>query len=149
MIFLIIGCTNNLIPGVYKTNFNSYGRFSKTLTLDCDGTATLNFQGDMMNDNSYGNWRTENDTVLIAFDTVNYPNSRFRKDLIFISKKGKLYRIQFSKKQYDELLNLAADSVKIPSYRKLARRLDKTPTNFQGNSKVQFFRRNESIKCKE
>lgn len=147
IILSIAGCSNKLIPGTYTTNFNTYGRFSKTLTLNCDSSVIMNFQGDMMNDNSYGNWRTSNDTLFISFDTTNYPDGRYKNDLTFIFKGQKLFSIPFSPEQYDELMALAADSIEIPNYRSLAKQLDKTPTNFKGNSKRQYFRKAKSFEC--
>ena len=137
---------------MYGTNFNTYGRFAKTLTLNCDSSAVMNFQGDMMNDNSFGYWRSSNDTLFVSFDTITYPDARFTDELTFLVKGKKLERFStLPQEQYDELVIMAADSVKLPSYEKLNKQLNnsKTPTNFKGNSKRQYFKLTEQFDCEE
>ncbi|MCG8322503.1 MAG: hypothetical protein MI921_23595 [Cytophagales bacterium] len=140
-------CENQGLQSRFLHSMSHGKRACEWLMLWGTTSRITDFQGDMMNDNSYGNWRTSNDTLFILFDTTNYPDGRYKNDLTFIFKGQKLFSIPFSPEQYDKLMALAADSIEIPNYRRLAKPLDKTPTNFKGNSKRQYFRKAKSFEC--
>jgi len=147
IICLLLACSNKLIPGEYHTNFPTYGMFGKTLTLDCDSSAIMNFQGDLMNDNSYGQWKTIEDTLVITFDTLNYPTSRYKNNLSLLIKGKKLLNVPFSKEKYMELELIASDSIDIPSLKSLNRKADKNMKYHYGKMKRQYFIRIESSDC--
>jgi len=121
--------------------------FGKTLRLNRDSTVIMNFAGDLMNDNSYGNWRINNDTLFIAFDTIKYPNSRYKKDLAFKIKGRRLYNIAFTNKQYQDFLLIAKndgyDIDKMPNARRFNKKADKNMTNHKGTMRRQFYKRKE------
>jgi hypothetical protein len=149
---LFISCSKKIVAGKYRTNFNSYGMFSKTLTLECNGNAVLNFQGDMQNNNSFGTWKTENDTLIIFFDSIKNQPNKFKGELKFVIKRNKLENMPFPKSKYNELVeNLKQtgnDTLKIPSYRKLNRITNQGLKNFYGKSSKQYFKKIEYIECK-
>lgn len=153
-VFLLfnLSCSHTLTPGTYRTNVSTYGMFGKKLTLNCDSTVVLNFSGDLLNDNSYGNWFANSDTLKIKFDTINYPNSRYKEDLEFIIKRKKLYYLLYNEEKYNELIDKISesgiDTLKIPSYRKFNRVMSKTMTNDKGNMKRQYFKLSEAYDCK-
>ncbi len=150
-----ISCSNKVIPGVYRTNFSIYGMFGKTLSLYCDNSMTMRFAGDLMDDKSFGKWTTHKDTLFLIFDTVNYPNSRYKYDQLLLvrGKKLKDVNVLFSKKRYEELLDTiraaGMDTLKVPSYKELKRLQGKAPANSYGKMKRQYFVRNERFSCKE
>lgn len=127
--------------------------FNKTLTLNCDSTVILNFAGDLINDNSYGKWITNGETLIIAFDTINHPNSRYRNNLEFNIKGRKLYNISLKKEEYDELIKeikeSGNDTIKIPTYRKFIRQAGRSMTNFNGDMKGQYFKLLETFECEQ
>ena len=142
-----ISCSKTIIPGRYCTNFATYGMFGKTLKLNRDSSAIMNFAGDLMNDNSYGNWKIKDDTVLITFDTIKYPNSRYKKDLAFKIKGNRLYNIAFTNKQYHDFLIKAKsegyDIKRMPTASRFNKIADKNLTNHKGTFRRQFFKRKE------
>jgi hypothetical protein len=148
----LISCSEKIINGKYRTNFNTYGMFSKTLTLECDGNAILNFQGDMQNNNSFGNWKTEKDTLILFFDSIKNEKNKFKGELKFVIKRNKLENMPFPKSEYDKLVELAKkpenDTLKIPSYRKINKLTNQSMKNFQGKNGKQYFKKVEEIECK-
>lgn len=144
---LSISCSKTIIPGRYCTNFATYGMFGKTLKLNRDSTVIINFAGDLMNDNSYGNWKINNDTLLITFDTIKYPNSRYKKDLAYKIKGNRLYNIAFTNEQYQDFLlkakNEGYDIKGMPNASRFNRIADKNMTNHKGTMRRQFFKRKE------
>lgn len=152
MLFLILfSCSEKIIVGKYRTNFNSYGMFSKTLTIACDGNAILNFQGDMQNNNSFGTWKTEKDTLIIFFDSIKNQNNKFKGELKFIIKRNKLENMPFPKSKYNEIVEFAKgtenDTLKIPSYRKFNKMNNTSLKNFKGKTGKQYFKKIEFIEC--
>ncbi len=145
-------CSKKIVIGKYRTNFNTYGMFSKTLTLECNGDATLSFQGDMQNNNSFGNWKTEKDTLIIFFDSVKNEKNKFKGELKFVIKRNKLENMPFPKSKYNKLVEFAKkpenDTLKIPSYRQLNKMTNQNMRNFQGKSGKQYFKKVEEIECK-
>ncbi|MCW1148176.1 hypothetical protein [Flavobacterium lacisediminis] len=148
----LISCSKKVVTGKYRTNFNSYGMFSKTLTLECNGNAILNFQGDMQNNNSFGTWKTEKDTLIIFFDSIKNQNNKFRGELKFVVKRNKLENMPFPKSKYKEMVKYVKrtenDTLKIPSYRKLNKMTTQGLKNFQGETGKQYFKKIEYIECK-
>ena len=82
--------SEKIIYGKYQTNFNSYGMYGKTLTLDCGGNAVMNFSGDLQNNNSFGTWKTEKDTLIIFFDSIKNPANKYKSEIKFLIKRNKL-----------------------------------------------------------
>lgn len=148
-------CSANEIVGVYQTNFATYGMFGQSLTINCDGSFARNFQGDLMNDNSYGNWKIKEDTLVLVYDSVHYPKGRYNGESRLLIKHNKLTEyFPIYKKKYEELIKLIekeglADSIKIGSYSKFKRTVGKMPANFRGKMKRQYFEKKEKIKCKK
>ena len=153
LLLIISSCSSNKIVGTYKSNFASYGRFLKTLNLNCDSTFVMNFYGDFMNDNSYGKWTINGDTLIMTYDTINYPKSRYSGINKYLIKNNKLTsNFPITKEKYDELVELIekegmTDSLKIGSYSKFKRTAGKTPANFQGKMKRQYFKKVEEKDC--
>jgi hypothetical protein len=147
----LISCSKKVVIGKYRTNFNSYGMFSKTLTLNCNGNAILNFQGDMQNNNSLGIWKTEKDTLIIFFDSLKNQTNKFKGEMKFVIKRNKLEYMPFPKSKYYELVEYAKrtknDTLKIPSYRKLNKLTNQGLKNFQGKIGKQYFKKIEVINC--
>jgi len=125
--------------------------FSKTLTLNCNGNAILNFQGDMQNNNSLGIWKTEKDTLIIFFDSLKNQTNKFKGEMKFVIKRNKLEYMPFPKSKYYELVEYAKrtknDTLKIPSYRKLNKLTNQGLKNFQGKIGKQYFKKIEVINC--
>lgn len=150
---LFISCKPIKITGKYQTNFGTYGMFGKTLTISCDSTFVLNFRGDLMNDNSLGKWKINGDTLILTYDTINYPKSRYKGVDKYLVKPNKLTNyFPISKDKYKELVALIekegmTDSLKIGSYSKFKRTAGKTFANFQGKMKRQYFMRVETAQC--
>lgn len=140
-----------IIPGKYQTNFATYGMFGKTLTINCDSTVIMNFAGNLMNDKSYGKWTIDNDTLLIAFDTINYSTSRYKNDLNFRVKGKRLYNIPYTRAGYIELFEKIRqsgnDTIDLQNYRKFNRNLDKNISNYKGTMKRHYFKRVEKFDC--
>lgn len=152
---LFVSCKTKNVIGKYRTNFGTYGMFGKTLTLNCDSTFVLNFSGDLMNDNSFGNWKIVSDTLILTFDSVNYPKSRYKGVSHCLIKRNKLTDyFPISKDKYKELKALIekegmTDSVKIGSYSKVKRNAGKTFVNFNGKMKRQYFIKVEKTECEK
>lgn len=148
-------CSVNNIAGKYRTNFAAYGRFGKTLTLYCDSTFVMNFNGDFINDNSYGVWKISADTLIMNYDTINYPKNRYSGQSNYLIKHNKLSsHFPITKEKYEELVALIkkegmTDSLKIGSYSKFKRTAGKTLANFQGKMKRQYFKKIKEIDCRK
>lgn len=125
--------------------------FSKTLTLECNGNAILNFQGDMQNNNSFGIWKTEKDTLIIFFDSIKNQHNKFKGELKFVIKRNKLENMPFPKSVYNKIVENTKktenDTLKIPSYRKLNRMTNQGLKNFYGKTGKQYFKKIEIINC--
>jgi hypothetical protein len=124
--------------------------FSKTLTLECNGNAILNFQGDMQNNNSLGKWKTEKDTLILFFDSLKNINNKFQGELKLLIKRNKFENMLFPKSKYNQMAKFVKenDTLKIPSYKKLNRLMNRSPKNFLGKNKKQYFKKIEKIECK-
>jgi hypothetical protein len=92
----------------------------------------------MMNDNSYGKWSVKKDTLLLSFDTITYPNSRYKKQEQYLIKGKKLVVpniliAEFKKRGIWDTLS--------PKYRKLVRNYhDKTMINFKGTMRKNYYK---------
>ena len=135
--------------GEYRTNFPTYGMFGQTLKLNCDSTVILNFQGDLMNDNSYGHWTVQNKILTIFFDTTKQ-NARYKDTLNFQIIGKRLYKIGLTKEMYLEFKSLldkhnkeTDKNLQIPNYNAL----NQTPKNFYGKTAVQYFKKSNSYLC--
>jgi hypothetical protein len=151
--FITISFSQNNIIGKYRTNFATYGMFGKTLTLKCDSSMIMNFTGDLLNDDSYGIWKRNVDTLRLIFDTINYPNSRYRNEMLFLIDEDKLYTIAISKSKYLELVRKikesGSDTTKILSYEEFTQHADYNMSNYSGTLKRQYFIKFEQVDCKE
>ena len=151
--FFFNSCSTKNIVGKYQTNFATYGKFAKTMTINCDSTFVVNFRGDFMNDNSYGKWEISGDTLIMNYDSINYPKSRYKGQSKYLIKRNKLTsHFPISKEKYDELVALIekegmTDSLNIGSYSKFKRIAGKTPANFYGRMKRQYFKKVEEKDC--
>ena len=148
-----ISCSNKIVPGIYGTNYASYGMVGKTLTLNCDSSMILRFSGDFVNDYYYGKWTTSKDTLFFVFDTINNPNNIGHQNLLVRGKKLKDIPIPFNKKIYQELIeairSVHEDTLQLPSYRELKRNRGKILVDFKGTMKRQHFVRYEKFSCEE
>lgn len=122
--------------------------FAKSLTLDCEGKAVMNFRGDLMNDNSLGRYEVKEDTLIIHFDSLK--GQRYEGDLSFIIQGNKLLNVPFPKAEYDRLVQQLKgnDTIKILSYKKLNKMMSLSPANFKGKMKKQYFKKVKEIDCK-
>ncbi len=153
LVYITSSCTKNVITGKYRTNFPTYGMFGNTLILHPDSSALLKFAGDMMNDTSFGNWTRRKNILTITFDTINHPHSRYKGSLTLFIKRNKLYnrpfKTTFTKSKYNELIEKIResgnDTIKLMNYRKFKKMYDKTPSDFNGNMKRQFYIKYEEI----
>ncbi len=150
---MIASCSSNkALSGIYVTNFPSYGRFSKTLTLNCDSTAVMKFQGDMMNDNSFGTWSINNKELILEFDSIQYPGSRYKGDFVLLLDGRKLLIPIISREQFERLVDTVKASnldgkIKIKTYERFVRKFSKAPKNFRGKMRKQYFKRTEDLDC--
>ena len=153
LVIFLTSCYSRKVVGKYQTNFATYGRFAKTMTINCDSTFVLNFSGDFMNDNSYGKWEISGDTLIMNYDSINYPKSRYNGQSKYLIKRNKLTNhFPISKEKYNELIALIekegmTDSLKIGSYSKFKRTAGKTLANFQGKMKRQYFEKIKKTDC--
>ncbi|MES2864854.1 MAG: hypothetical protein V4666_12090 [Bacteroidota bacterium] len=142
-----ISCSTKVITGKYRTNFNTYGMFSKSLTLDCNGIATMNFQGDMQNNNSYGTWKKDKDTLVIFFDSLLNKNNRYKGEIKFLIKRNRLENMPYPKSLYREFVKdyktNKMDLKEFPSYKKL----NQTPKDWKGKMGNQYFKKIEKTDC--
>ncbi len=108
-----------------------------------------------MNDNSFGKWKVRNDSLILNFDSINYPKSRYNGTSYYSIKRNKLTSyFPITKEKYNELVELIekegmTDSLKIGNYRKFRRTSGKTLKNFQGKLGRQYFQRIEKFECKQ
>ena len=150
---LLLSCmTNKNITGEYTTNFATYGMFGKTLKLNCDSTAILNFAGDLMNDNSSGKWIIRDNILEVSLDTSF--KQRYSGLYKFRIRNKRLFDFHLTKRQYDSL-KFKIDSlskeenqkVDIPSYAKLKRGYSGEMKNFSGKTGRQFYKKTKSYVC--
>ena len=148
-IFLLPVYGQKNYSGEYVTNFPTYGMFGQILKLSCDSTAILNFQGDLMNDNSYGYWTVHNKRLTIFFETTKQ-KARYKDTLYFEIKRKRLYKIGLTQKMYlvyksllDKHNKDTGENLQIPSYNTL----NQTPKNFNGKTAVQYFKKSKSYLC--
>ncbi|SEP55727.1 hypothetical protein [Flavobacterium urocaniciphilum] len=144
-----ISCSKKVITGKYRTNFNIYGMFSETLTLDCEGNVIMNFSGDLQNNNSIGSWKREKDTLIMFFDTIINKKNKFKGEYKLLIKKNKLKKIPITKAYYKEIIKIYKsknyDYKHIRNYRKLNR----TPKNHYGKTGVLYYKKIENTDCKK
>jgi len=143
-----ISCSSKRITGIYRTNFNSYGKFSETLTLECEGKAIMNYNGDIMyNNNSFGIWKKSKDTLIVIFDSITNKNNKFKGEYKFIIAKNKIKRIPFPRSKYKEMVRLYKlnkwNLKEIPSYRKL----NQIPMNHYGKTGFQYYKKIKNTEC--
>ena len=141
IVILVFGCSSgvkNLYLGKYKTGYASYGKFVTTIELKADSTFIKNFRGDMMNDNCYGKWSVKYDTLLLSFDTITYPNCRYKKQERYLINGKKLIFpntliADFKKRGIWDTLS--------PKYKRLVRNYEnKTPINFKGRMRENYYK---------
>lgn len=128
-------------PGKYKSNYATYGRFITSIEIKEDSTFTKNFMGDMMNDNSYRKWTVYKDTLRLTFDTISYPNSRYRQSEEYQIKRNKLYFI-VSKDQLKKVIKKSTwDSLTVKQQQKLLKAFNgkNTPVNFKGKMRKNYY----------
>ncbi len=145
-----VSCSTKVITGKYRTNFNTYGMFSKSLILDCDRNAIINFSGDIMqNNNSYGVWKKDKDTLVIFFDSLLNKNNRYKGEIKFLIKRSKLEYMPFPKSKYDEIIKYYKSNKmnlkEFPSYKKL----NQTPMNHYGKTGFQYYKKIENTDCEK
>jgi hypothetical protein len=148
-IFFTTLFSQNKMSGEYVTNFPSYGMFGEILTLNCDGTAVLNFRGDLMNDSSYGHWTVHHERLIIFYDKSN-PNARHKDTMNFNIKDKKLYQVGLTKKMYKKIKTLidkhnkeTGENLQLPSYDSLSQ----TSKDFYGKTGIQYFEKTKSYVC--
>jgi len=124
--------------GLYRIKYASYGMFGTSIELKADSTFTKNFRGDMMNDYSYGRWQVSRDTLMLTFDTITYPASRYRKQEKYMIKGKKLV-------QADELVKILKqngfwDTLSPRDKRRLRKIQNQTMIDFKGTMRTNYYR---------
>lgn len=103
----------------------------------------------MQNNNSLGTWKTENDTLIIFFDSIKNQHNKFKGEWKFVIKKNKLEYMPFPKSRYNEIVKFAEQTgKKIPSYRTVNKITNKGLKNFTGKTGKQYFKKIDTIDCK-
>jgi len=112
--------------------------FSSSIELKPDSTFVKNFKGDMMNDSSFGKWSVNKDTLILNFDTINFPRGRYTKPENYLIKNKKLLPnenlIAFLKSKgfWDTLPK---------KYKKMATHINqKSPKDFKGKMRNQYYK---------
>lgn len=154
LIFPIVSYGQKNLSGVFKTNFQTYGLFQTTLTLNCDSSAVLNFRGDFVNDNSIGIWTVKNNLLTLTFDSIKYLKQRYKGQSSFKIKRNRLYLISFSIESYEKLkVDLEKYSkeknqkFKMPKYSKFERHSYITPKNVTGRTGKQYYKNLNKFDC--
>ena len=154
LLFAINAFGQKKIVGEYQTNFPTYGMFDKTLKLNCDSIAVLNFRGDLMNDNSFGRWKIENKILTVIFDTTKSINSRYKYTLNFKIKGNRLYLVGWTKELYQTYKTMidqhnkdTGENVQMPKFKKFDSQQSQTPKNFYGKTGTQFFKKTKPYGC--
>jgi hypothetical protein len=152
--FSIVSFGQKNLAGIFATNFPTYGRFDKTLTLNCDSTLILNFRGELMDDNSKGRWIEKDKKLILIFDSISYPSQRYKAPIVLKVKRNKLYQVNLTIEEYRELKiiveKLATDNgqkLKILSYSALRKNFSKTMKNFKGKTGKQYFKKVKTFNC--
>lgn len=140
-----ISCSTKVITGKYRTNFNTYGMFSKTLTLDCEGNAIMNFSGDLQNNNSYGVWKMNKDTLILYFDTIVNEKNKFKGEIKFLVKRNKLSRIVKNDTLIRNIIKICKENN--INYKKVLKSMNKTPKDWKGKMRNQYFKKIENTDC--
>lgn len=144
-----ISCSRKVITGKYRTNFSIYGMFSETLTLDCERNVIMNFCGDLQNNNSFGTWKKEKDTLILYFDTLVNKQNKFKGEFKLLIKKNKLKKIPITKTYYNEIIKIYKsnneDIKLISNYRKFNR----TPINQYGKTRILHYKKIENTDCEK
>jgi hypothetical protein len=153
-LFTIMGLGQKKLYGTYQTNFSSYGMFGQTLTINCDNSVILNFRGDLMNDNSIGNWMAKRKLLTLTFDSTLYPYQRYKTKIMYRIKRNRLYLIQITRRQFQGLKEQIekysednANTLKLSSYRKFKKKYFRTSKDFSGNTGVQYLKKIKSTDC--
>ena len=153
-LFTIFALGQKKLSGIYQTNFPTYGMFGKTLTLNCDSSVVLNFRGDLMNDNSFGNWSTDRKVLTLTFDSTLHPTQRYKGQMRYKIKSNRLYLVTFTKKQFQELKEKiekhskdSAIDFKLSSYRKFKKKYGRTMKNNYGKTGVQYLKKIKLMDC--
>jgi hypothetical protein len=154
LLLTIIVSGQKPLNGIYRTNFPTYGMFGQTLTLKCDSSLVLNFIGDLMNDNSFGKWTRNKKILTLTFDSISYPNQRYKGQLTYRIKRNRFYLITFTKEQYQELKEKVEKyskdnntDLKLPGYKEFKKKYGRTMKNHSGKMRVQYMKRIKSTNC--
>jgi hypothetical protein len=155
LLFSLFVSAQRSLSGVFQTNFPVYGMFGQTLSLNCDSSVVMNFRGDLMNDNSFGRWSVRDETLTLSFDSTKYPQQRYKGQMNYRIRGDRLYLINLTKEQYEELkakaLQAAKDSgqvIRLPSYRWFKKHTGRAMKNHSGKTGKQYFKRTEVTDCK-
>ena len=109
----------------------------------------LRIHTDMFSYDSYGKWEIKNDTLLLIFDTIKYPKNIFKENLYFRIKGRRLFYIENSENRYNDLVKNSKmngyDTIKVPSFHKFNRHLNKNTPNYKGKIRKQYFKFFEEI----
>lgn len=140
ILVLVFGCNTGgrkLALGTYRIKYASYGMFGTTIELKADSTFVKNFSGDMMNDNSYGKWSVLKDTLVLSFDTINHPKSKYKEQEKYGVKRNKLIwsnmLVELFKKRgvWDTLS---------PKYKRMVKKYkDKTMVDYKGTMRKNYY----------
>lgn len=141
MLVLAFGCSSagkKLRLGTYRMKYHAYGMFGTTIELKADSTFVKNFRGDMMNDNSYGKWLIVKDTLVLSFDTINYPISRYREQEKYYIK-GK--RLVWPNMLVAEFKRRGIWDTLSPKYKSMVEKYkDKTMIDFKGTMRKNYYK---------
>ena len=153
LIFLLsIACySQKNYSGIYKTNFPRDGIYTNILTLNCDNFMTFEIIGDTIQYNNYGKWATNNEGITIIFDSINYPNQKYKGKRNFKLKNDRLYLINtFTKEQYNKIISESKEKdskATYSTYRFIKKALQLMPINKNGDKDVQFYQQIKVFYC--
>ena len=124
--------------GKYTLNFTTYGMFGSSIELKPDSTFIKKFRGDLMNDSSFGKWSANKDTLILNFDTVNYPEARYKLSENYLIKKKKLIPNQnlITYLKHKGIWDTLPEKLK----RNAQHIATKVPKNFKGTMRNQYYR---------
>ena len=133
------------LRGHYQTNFPALGMFTESIDLKPDSSFEWHFWGDLLyHEVYYGTWTLYEKQLSLTIDSTRSPSRRYKSVQILNVKGRRLYPKRITRAEYAALKKkisvLPAEkgsAFKLPSYSQF----QETPTNFQGGSAVQYFRK--------
>ena len=97
-------------------------------------------------------WSINNKELILEFDSIQYPGSRYKGDFVLLLDGRKLLIPIISREQFERLVDTVKASnldgkIKIKTYERFVRKFSKAPKNFRGKMRKQYFKRTEDLDC--